>query len=938
MSTFGSLLVQDQIVDVVEIEHALQRQVIYGGDLATNLLELRLVDETVLTEYAARSFGLPVLGRELLNNPDIDAIKAVPWYLVDAYRILPVKIEEHRILLAVSSPVVSRALQEISHVVGLDPHPHFALDFRLDMSLNRIWGIPTTPRLKALRERFAPEFRPDQPPLIPRPRASNVEIDSKTVSSDEDTARIYTLSRPQEPISDRLASEITLLKVPRKITGDGNEIPMGRTADAPSARSREPRPKSEEQVISRKSPLKETPRMTPVGDLSKSERPVVVLPDLEEVRNRLSGVENRDAVIETVIDYLAQVFEFVALFIVKKGIAKARAAVLRNKRISSLSEMEISLDQEGIFKTVYETKSFHLGPLATTEREQELLEKIGRPWPKSCAIFPITLRRRVVLMVYGDSGDLGVQVDQGYELVRFSNIASEALERMLLKKKRGTDGRVPSSGPIEQLRRALSSAPPPEPVEAPSSDSDSRRTEQREDLSNWAGRYHLKGENKDAKGSGVAVDRVLGVAKGRISAIPRPHSDTAPGSGPSNRGLLGKEPVKDSPQKGELGQKHSLQKTQEHSPLMDRIDEESLESHSASDPSDGPLDNVRGTADYGKSPLMLKDVVSPVSQPETATSVVSAGATRQTRSVVVDMKEEVERLVQRILAPGRFDETAADLLLGIGDDALRKLVEKFPGPLTSDRYQKAGRLRRVEQHGPLIRTLLKFGQKAVPHLLPLFDSRDSDVRFYATFMFSELKYPEALGRLTTRLFDADRQIRAIATDIVKGFAQYPEYRWAMGDIVAVLTSSTSSLDAKRIGSESLGELGERAAVPALTDLLDSADGQLKELSRQSLVKIAFDDLGYSSQRWKSWWEKHKEQHRIEWAIASITHPKEHIRNAAKKELKQMVGEVVEGFNRPMDHNQRLDFQKQSMKWWKQEGQALYPLWEGYLGDGNRSSD
>jgi hypothetical protein len=35
MSALSSLLVQDQIVGVTQIEKVLQRQVIFGGDLAT---------------------------------------------------------------------------------------------------------------------------------------------------------------------------------------------------------------------------------------------------------------------------------------------------------------------------------------------------------------------------------------------------------------------------------------------------------------------------------------------------------------------------------------------------------------------------------------------------------------------------------------------------------------------------------------------------------------------------------------------------------------------------------------------------------------------------------------------------------------------------------------------------------------------------------------
>ena len=54
MSTLGSLLVQDRVVGVTEIEQALQHQVIYGGYLSTNLLELGLVPGRAFLHGKAR--------------------------------------------------------------------------------------------------------------------------------------------------------------------------------------------------------------------------------------------------------------------------------------------------------------------------------------------------------------------------------------------------------------------------------------------------------------------------------------------------------------------------------------------------------------------------------------------------------------------------------------------------------------------------------------------------------------------------------------------------------------------------------------------------------------------------------------------------------------------------------------------------------------------
>ena len=47
--SLSSLIVQREVATIREVEEALARQVIYGGDLLTNLLEVARLDEGVLT-------------------------------------------------------------------------------------------------------------------------------------------------------------------------------------------------------------------------------------------------------------------------------------------------------------------------------------------------------------------------------------------------------------------------------------------------------------------------------------------------------------------------------------------------------------------------------------------------------------------------------------------------------------------------------------------------------------------------------------------------------------------------------------------------------------------------------------------------------------------------------------------------------------------------
>src|ERR1700674_4213179 len=56
--SLSSLIVQREIATIRQVEEALARQVIYGGDLVTNLFEVARVDEATVTEMLAESYGL----------------------------------------------------------------------------------------------------------------------------------------------------------------------------------------------------------------------------------------------------------------------------------------------------------------------------------------------------------------------------------------------------------------------------------------------------------------------------------------------------------------------------------------------------------------------------------------------------------------------------------------------------------------------------------------------------------------------------------------------------------------------------------------------------------------------------------------------------------------------------------------------------------------
>jgi hypothetical protein len=105
MPTLSASIVQHQVASLRDVEEALSRQVLYGGDLATNLLELATVSEAALTRVLAETSGLkPVPGGELPRAPEA-VRRLVPSELALRHGFYPLEEREGALVVAVSEPL-----------------------------------------------------------------------------------------------------------------------------------------------------------------------------------------------------------------------------------------------------------------------------------------------------------------------------------------------------------------------------------------------------------------------------------------------------------------------------------------------------------------------------------------------------------------------------------------------------------------------------------------------------------------------------------------------------------------------------------------------------------------------------------------------------------------------------------------------------------------
>src|ERR1700737_1206711 len=95
MAKIGEVLIREGHLTQEGLEEALDWQVLYGGRLGSNLLELRLVEGADLPRALGRQPGAEVAGGELV--PDAALIGAIPKHVADRQEMVPWKVEKRRL-------------------------------------------------------------------------------------------------------------------------------------------------------------------------------------------------------------------------------------------------------------------------------------------------------------------------------------------------------------------------------------------------------------------------------------------------------------------------------------------------------------------------------------------------------------------------------------------------------------------------------------------------------------------------------------------------------------------------------------------------------------------------------------------------------------------------------------------------------------------------
>jgi hypothetical protein len=211
MARLGELLVASGLLTIEQVEQALRAQVMWGGRLGTNLIELGYIDLDALAKALSRQRKVPAALARHFERADRELQQRLSPDVAERYAAVPLlTIGPQRIIVFASTdPIDKRGLGIIASELDATVAqlvPSVAAELRVMYHLERIYRIPRPTRFLRARGKSIPPFpqfeisaltvdeEVDEPAPLP--------ADTSELPVIRDVAPVPTLELDPEPASE----------------------------------------------------------------------------------------------------------------------------------------------------------------------------------------------------------------------------------------------------------------------------------------------------------------------------------------------------------------------------------------------------------------------------------------------------------------------------------------------------------------------------------------------------------------------------------------------------------------------------------------------------------------------------------------------------------------------------------------------------------------
>ena len=421
----GEILIREGHLTQDALEEALDWQVLYGGRLGTNLLELQLVGEEHLARALGKQLSCEVAWGDL--QPQHDVVPLLPKHVADRDEMVPWKIEKRR-LKVLCTEIHLQKMDQLGYKVGRACVPVVAPEFRVFQLLRANYG--------ATRQMRALDFG-----VVP------------TEGREERRRKKQKESAPPQQLSGELIDEAAFNDIYNRVVQGRAATPAAGTPPVSAPAPVAPPPADVVEALPEDAILGELPAdpvavppPAPPPATAWEEPPVAAQPKVDdtplafkEALRLLEGVSDRKAIAHVVLRASLSKAKRALLLQVQGGVALGWDG-LGDGLEQAAQIVAIPLSAPSAFQLVVKTRSHFLGPLQKTPLNIRFLAQLGKKVPLSSMIVPILHRERVSHLLYLDNGHKQQAPTDVGEMLILSQRIGQTVEALVQKKRKAAHG------------------------------------------------------------------------------------------------------------------------------------------------------------------------------------------------------------------------------------------------------------------------------------------------------------------------------------------------------------------------------------------------------------------------------------------------------------------------------------------------------------------
>jgi hypothetical protein len=145
----GTLLLRNAAIGLSQLEAALRNQVLYGGRLGTNLVELGYIDLELLSAYLAELSGFPIATPTLLDQAEPTLLEKLGPDDAHRLRAIPLGFLGEgtgTVAVGLVEPSDTQAVEYVARRLGANVTPYVVPELRALYYLEKLFGLPRRAR------------------------------------------------------------------------------------------------------------------------------------------------------------------------------------------------------------------------------------------------------------------------------------------------------------------------------------------------------------------------------------------------------------------------------------------------------------------------------------------------------------------------------------------------------------------------------------------------------------------------------------------------------------------------------------------------------------------------------------------------------------------------------------------------------------------------